>query len=502
MKIKIFFFLLLSLFRSAFATSALSINTPPSALILYDAPVPIWGSRLPHLFLGNLLGHFKQHYALLPVKDFTADEANGYDTIFYLGTNYHEDLPDSFLKFVLTTKQTIVWFKYHLWQFKTQTSDFSTRYGFQFSGLDDTGFNQIQYKETLLTKHALDHEMNVVTLTHPETVEILAYAQNETGLKIPYIVHSDNFWYISDIPFVYTSENDRYLAFADVLHDILKVKVKPQKRALIRLEDIHPHYDINLLKTFSDYLYKEHIPFAISLIPYYKDPQQHYPGLIDDISLTQSPLFVATLKEMVSKGGTLILHGYTHQHGDKPNPYLGVSGSDFEFMDVSIHPSSYKIIAMNELPEDSTEWVTHRISLAENLLNQVGLNAFYWETPHYAASSLDSQFFGQHFKATSGRVEYFDSGQHDNQFFPYLIYEDIYGQKVIPENLGCYSPTPWYSHPKRDLSDLIETARKNLVMRDAWASFYYHPYLGLEALKTLVENIRALGYEFVSIEAL
>ena len=34
---------------------------------------------------------------------------------------------------------------------------------------------------------------------------------------------------------------------------------------------------------------------------------------------------------MVSKGGTLIEHGNTHQYSNVANPYSGVSGDDFEF---------------------------------------------------------------------------------------------------------------------------------------------------------------------------
>ncbi len=471
----------------------------PSVLILYDATMPI-GSRLPHLFLANLLGHFKKQYSLLAVKDFSTEQAQNYETIFYLGTNYYEPPPEEFLKFVLTTRKTVVWFKYHLWEFKGQHSDFEKRYGFYFSGLDHTEFEQIRYKNTLLTRNKFDQEMSIVQITTPDLVEIKAYAENKAGLKIPYAVHRDNFWYFADIPFVYISENDRYLVFADLLYDILNVEIKPKKRALIRLEDIHPHYDPTLLRQFADYLHKEKIPFAISIIPYYKDPKAYYPGLVQDYPITQAPLFVETIKDMSNKGGTLILHGYTHQYETIQNPYLGVSGADFEFMQVQIDPHTFKITHMDDIPQDSTEWIKNRIELAENLLHAVGLDTSIWETPHYAASALDNQFFGAHFKAISGRVEYFESGQHSNQFFPYPIEQDVYGQKIIPENLGCYSPVSWYSHPKRDLNDLIETAEKNLVVRDAWASFYYHPYLGLEALKTLIQNIRALGYEFVSVQ--
>ncbi len=478
---------------------SLSATAQPTVLILYDTQ----GPELPRLFLTNLLGHFNKTQTTLPVSEFNKALIEQYDTVFYFGTQYNQTLPVEFLNFVLTTSHTVVWFKYNLWQLDTIKSSLSERYGFHFLKLDHSGFNTVRYKDTLLTKNPLDKELGIISITRPEKTQILATAEKPgTQDSIPYIIRSSNFWYVADIPFSYIDEDDRYLAFADVLYDILKIQSTPKKRALIRLEDITPNYNLALLKTFSDYLAQEHIPFSISLIPYYKDPLNIYPQISTDLPITAAPIFVETLKQMLNQGGELILHGYTHQFDAQANPYLGISGADFEFMRVTIDPISFEQTKMETLEEDSLSWVTERIALAEGLLQQTGLHAPYWETPHYVASATDHQFFAQHFHANSGRIEYYDeNAHHANQFFPYVIYKDSYGQIIIPENLGCYSPTPWYNHPKRDLTDLLNTARKNLVVRDAWASFYYHPYLGLEPLKTLIQGLKELGYEFVSIQS-
>ena len=55
--------------------------------------------------------------------------------------------------------------------------------------------------------------------------------------------------------------------------------------------------------------------------------------------------------------------------------------------------------------------------------------------------------------------------------------------------------------------DAPEAARANKVLRDAWASFFWHPPLirtefGIETLERLVDGIRAEGYEFVSLQEL
>jgi len=45
-------------------------------------------------------------------------------------------------------------------------------------------------------------------------------------------------------------------------------------------------------------------------------------------------------------------------------------------------------------------------------------------------------------------------------------------------------------------------ARANLVVRDGFAAFYFHPFLNLSYLERTVTGIRALGYTFVSPSSL
>ena len=42
----------------------------------------------------------------------------------------------------------------------------------------------------------------------------------------------------------------------------------------------------------------------------------------------------------------------------------------------------------------------------------------------------------------------------------------------------------------------------NLVVRDGFASFFYHPYYGVEILESIVAGVEAAGYTFVSPDSL
>ena len=77
------------------------------------------------------------------------------------------------------------------------------------------------------------------------------------------------------------------------------------------------------------------------------------------------------------------------------------------------------------------------------------------------------------------------------QMFPYTV-RDVYGTAVIPEDLD-------YVHSDgSNITDMLNQARENLVVRDGVASFFYHPFLSVAQLQQVVDGVRALGYTFVA----
>jgi hypothetical protein len=100
------------------------------------------------------------------------------------------------------------------------------------------------------------------------------------------------------------------------------------------------------------------------------------------------------------------------------------------------------------------------------------------------------------------------------QMFPFEIYRDIYGQRIIPETLGYLSfatsdQTAFVRMPEHMLAD----AERNRVVRDYWASFFFHPYLfasrenggvgrhegDASELRKLLVGLKLLGYQFTGL---
>jgi hypothetical protein len=194
---------------------------------------------------------------------------------------------------------------------------------------------------------------------------------------------------------------------------------------------------------------------------------------------------------MVDRGGQIILHGYTHQYDATPNPYNGMTGDDYEFYRTVWNDGEGIVELLGPVAEDSVAWVNDRIDSALAELSACGLSAIAWETPHYLASPLDYVEFGRRFSLNSGRIAYASTlGPYvGGQIYPYPTKRDVYGQRISPENLGCVDST-------RLPEDIIRAAQKNLVIRDAWASAYFHPFLDIGYLQQVVEGIEALGYTY------
>jgi len=154
--------------------------------------------------------------------------------------------------------------------------------------------------------------------------------------------------------------------------------------ALIRLEDVSPWYALNpqrleLLRYIADYLALRHVPFQVAMIPVYLDPVA---GIRLGIDIPDDPRvkeFIATIRYMIAKGGSIGLHGYTHQMGD------GITAVSAEF---STNPS---------MMESTVPYMASRVDAALAAAKAADIPISFWETPHYTASPkqyiyLESRF--------------------------------------------------------------------------------------------------------------
>ncbi len=422
-------------------------------------------------------------------------------------------------------------------------------------------FEKLATWDPVAVVYANSPELGYVEVNDPKQVKILATARHSTkGTVIPYVVQQNigtggSIYYIADLPFSFIHYEDRYLIFCDVIYDILNEPTpKRPPVALVRLEDINSAIPTEDLTWVIDYLGDRSIPYAMALIPYYSglffDPG---PGLASPVWMPsdQFPEFAGTLRYAKARGAQFVMHGVAHQAGDLISGFDGSSGSDYEFWS---WPDN------KPLPQDDPAWMIKRLELGEAVLQKLGIRPIAWEVPHYAGSSLDYRLFGKLFEwnyhrnlTFKGEIisdanlttdhEFFDCVSREcrderlklaqnlkvetdyssfgTQIIPYPIYQDTYGQSLIPESLGMVDFAMYESDTWRAVTfpeDILRRAKKLRVVRGAVASFFWHPVLldttnvyyqqvpgsyesigGQKTLTTLIDGLKDLGYEFRSI---
>jgi uncharacterized protein YdaL len=538
-KITAILILIAELFLLNPSPASAQVVTPIKVLIVYDAPSPDQYQKLGFAYaimLRNLIGHFNSTVDLVPIQNYTAGELESYQTTFYLGSYYNNPIPAAFLNDVSATQKTIVWFKYNIWQFAWNAAyNFNTHYGFSFSGLQGLNatptstnpapgfFDTVLYKGMSMVKYYAydatsgtvnaDPDVGVTQIINTALAQAVVNIKNSaTSAQVPYIVRSGNFWYFADLPLSYIGPRDRYLVLCDILHDIFADNQPVSHKALVRLEDVDALVDYGTMKTLSDYMVSKHIPFSVATIPHYMDPLGVYNGgVAEEVPLSQAGTLKRSLNYALARGGKVLMHGYTHQYDSMRNKNTAVSADDFEL---------WNAVANTPVAEDSTAWALGRLQAGKTELLLNGYIPFAWETPHYQASPLAMKAVPQVFKTTYQRAVYYTSDTPNftlaqgkdfevGQFFPYIIKQDYYGQRVLPENLGNIeydiSSIDPFSNVVYTWKDLYLNAQYALVVRDGFASFFFHPFwlesslaplvtTGFSDFKSIVQGITGLGY--------
>jgi len=542
-----------------------NVNPPPTssnkALILYDDAGAYGHMGVTNaIFLENLLGHFGEiTVTSKPVSQYVAKEMSDVRAVFYLGTTYdalanyangsaEQNAYYNFYRDVATEGRNIIWINYNLntlesfWQSENlNNTTFAQQFGISFAGISQGQYNRVTYKNTELYKgvipfatpgagvalcadegsnrYACALELNKINIVDQAKTQVFATTYstlNTATTETPYITRASNFWVVGDIPFTYMSEEDRYLAFSDALHEMLEIPHSESHKAIMRLEDVDARTNMNNLNNIAAYMDGEDFPFSVATIPQYEDPLGIENNGVATTVLLSNSAIGARLKELYDAGTIdIVQHGTTHQYhenladpeGEIKNPYNGLSGDDFEFMRVIETdpnlPYSYLYPTMN----DSASLALQRILHGKTILDTLEIEAFAWEAPHYMAGPNHYRGIAQAYPVQYARMLYYPfensadaSKKYEfvGQFFPYMIQKDIYGYTIIPENIHNVEDVPNTGYRPLFPSDTIRFAKKLKVVRDGVASFFYHPYLGTEYLKQIVEGLKAEGYEPVS----
>jgi uncharacterized protein YdaL len=464
------------LFLSCSVTLSQGDPSPKKVLVIFEGnDIPESQERGEARQMAQLLGHFNTSTVVRAANDYKSGEIDSFDFVFFFGFSNRYSPPEKVLKDIFTTSRQVVWLNTGFDSF-CRSYPVKEKYGFTFVAFDTASqFTTVRARGLSFSKG--EPNCNIVKITNSAKCQVLATAVNLKRQEVPYIIQSGNFIYVADSPFSEVTETDRYILFADLLHDILGEDHPVSHTALVRIEDVSPLEDPTELRNVADVLAGLNVPFLVSVIPFYVEPAA---GI--RVSMSEKPDFVDALHYMVEHGATIVMHGVTHQ-------YRGQTGMDYEFWDES---------ADRPIKNDSKEYVERKITAGIEECMRNGIYPLLWETPHYGASTLDYSVISTFFSSVIEQRQTIDRLDY-GQYFPYLIKRDLYGQRIYPENLGYVPLSDSMEQEQEAVKRIIRAAESNLAVRDGYASFFFHPFLPLELLKELVESIQGLGYTFADL---
>jgi hypothetical protein len=217
-----------------------------------------------------------------------------------------------------------------------------------------------------------------------------------------------------------------------------------KRPALIRLEDVAAgtiyanSESMTKLRIISDLMYTKSVPFHIAWIPRYMNPEEGIDNNLLDVYSLANVDFVYTLDYMISHGGIVGIHGYTHQYGTEES----IVGSEF-----------------------GDKWCTDlvetksRIEAAINTAKELNISYEFFESPHYRSTKEQQQVVFE---------KYFDY-----MFEPSKLLFNTRPALSKSNNRTIYVPAALGYVHDNDVEDMINRIKNK--PKDHIAAFFYHP---------------------------
>lgn len=415
------------------------------------------------IMMQNLLGHFDVEVTLCASKDYQQGQLDNFEAFFYVGT-FQEKVPRVLLNDLEEWPGRVMWLGRNIdqWRAAGGLSLVTTLPGPQQVVLEYQG-------KRLVCPDRL--RPNLVKQWSPDA-EVWAWVVTPAG-RWPGGIHQDNFWYLALADF----HSKAYLLIADQLYNVLNYPPSNQKLATIRIEDVHPLRSPEKLRRIADELKSRNAPFMVTVFPVYANPAK---GI--RVHLRERPELVEALKYMVASGGSIMVHGYSHQAGEAE------SGQGFEFWD-----------EQRECPlefGENPDWAWERLNQAIIDLQALGLPLQGVTVPHYAMAGKTYRQLRQNIGLLAGCPQMSDRSRQ-TQKIPYMLKKDQYGYWVVPENLGYVAVTQ-----EQPVAGMLQAAAEIAVVRDCTVGGFFHPYLDVRHLISLVEGLREQGFSFVDVRSL
>ncbi len=463
-------------------------SSKPKVLILYSTENNTVTNNVQ--ILNTQLGHFTKDITVKSLKEINEiTNSSSYTHIVYMGEK-KEDLSTE-------VKQFLESFSGPVLVLGQNVEQLSNRFSFITSDETDIRTHTIEYPTHKL-KNELQEERLMKKIEAKGTT--LACALSADGTH-PLIVQQGTSYYVAT-PNLFDWMS-HYVG--EMLFSYFEQKPMTNKTsAYLRLEDVHPAVNVKQLKEIAELLKEKKLPYMITVIPVYKDPDTG-----KTVHLKDNPELVDVLRFMQDNGGSIVMHGYTHQFYDSE------TGEGFEFWDVKtdqpIRQSNHEKPKTKEdfqSTEDYNKYVENGKAFEEKYtkdhiekgiteLVEAKLYPVAFEAPHYTMSQKGYEILSQYFSTYVGQLQLNDTTWKSMHSPAYISTPSfLHGMKLIPETVGFIE-----EDKPQAIAKMKERAVSIEKLSDGIIGAFYHPYLGVTPLKEVLKELESIpNIEWIDLQ--
>jgi len=431
--------------------------------------------------LDLLVGHFTTNITFKSSREVKKADLGGVTHLFYYG-QVVEEIPSSFITLFDEYEGHFIALGYN-----------SEHLGDQFrfiNPLHEKVVDQLSFTNNVEKRWEIVPEY-VIEIEALEVGDVLVEGKQQgDSATYPVIVKNNQNYYLA----IDNLNGEKKVILGEILHDIFQAEHEEERPAYIRLEDIHPLVDPKNVEEITTVLKEKGIPFMMAVIPVYTNPETG-----QQFHFSDSPKLLKVLKDAQENGGSVVLHGYTHQYRESE------TGEGFEFWDVENNTpiyagadKSFKLRTeadfsnkqayedyLQDLTTFETEYTHSKITRGIQELTNYGLYPLAFEAPHYTMSQNGYQIVSEYFSTYVGQIQLSDKDWEIMDTTPYITTPSfLNGLEVLPETMGYVLP-----EDPQAIQKMMASAESYEVTNDGVLGAFYHPYLGVQDFISLIEKM-------------
>lgn len=307
-----------------------------------------------------------------------------------------------------------------------------------------------------------------------------------------------------EVPFIGKAGKHTYIASTSIgmaeklavsrsIYQMLNIAPPAEYLAYIRLEDISPISNPQLIQEAGNYLIEREIPFYLIVNPVYINSETK-----TQLILAENKELVEVLLDLQKRGGIIISSAdYSDGEGEFKDVKLNPKNASVKHGEQSLllnsstafsSQKSYELY-LEEVDEIEQEYINQKLTKTIEDLVELGLHPLAFKPAHYAMTSNGYLVSSTYFTSIFGQLQLSDDNLEVTNIPLFLSTPAIAaGMVLYPETIGFVDPK--LEDPLGEMKIAIEQLKE---VPGAMIGGSYPSYIGLDYLPKMVDLIESVG---------